>query len=294
MKLVTFTDGDGARIGVVVGELVIDLRAAAPELPTEMAAFLAAGDAALARARDAQVDVDHAVPVDAVEFLAPVPRPGKILAIGLNYADHIAETGAQTPTTQIWFNKQTTATNAPYGGIVKPSVSDHVDYEGELVFVIGKRAKHVPVERANEVIAGYCCGNDVSVRDWQAASRTMQMGKSFDTHAPFGPWIVTPDDVGDPHTLGLRTFVNGEKRQDSNTRFLVFNCFEQIAHLSQAFTLEPGDVIFTGTSAGVAAAKQPPPWLKVGDVVRIEIDRIGYIENTVVEEDANTVVGEPG
>ncbi len=294
MKLVTFTDGDGARIGVVVGELVIDLRAAAPELPTEMAAFLAAGDAALARARDAQVGVDHAVPVDAVEFLAPVPRPGKILAIGLNYADHIAETGAQTPTTQIWFNKQTTATNAPYGGIVKPSVSDHVDYEGELVFVIGKRAKHVPVERANEVIAGYCCGNDVSVRDWQAASRTMQMGKSFDTHAPFGPWIVTPDDVGDPHTLGLRTFVNGEKRQDSNTRFLVFNCFEQIAHLSQAFTLEPGDVIFTGTSAGVAAAKQPPPWLKVGDVVRIEIDRIGYIENTVVEEDANTVVGEPG
>ena len=294
MKLVTFTDGDGARIGVVVGELVIDLRSAAPELPTEMAAFLAAGDAALARARDAQVDVDHAVPVDAVEFLAPVPRPGKILAIGLNYADHIAETGAQTPTTQIWFNKQTTATNAPYGGIVKPSVSDHVDYEGELVYVIGKRAKHVPAERASEVIAGYCCGNDVSVRDWQAASRTMQMGKSFDTHAPFGPWIVTPDDVGDPHTLGLRTFVNGEKRQDSNTRFLVFNCFEQIAHLSQAFTLEPGDVIFTGTSAGVAAAKQTPPWLKVGDVVRIEIDRIGYIENTVVEEDANTVVGEPG
>ena len=291
MKLVTFTDGDGARIGVVVGELVIDLRSAAPELPTEMAAFLAAGDAALARARDAQVDVDHAVPVDAVEFLAPVPRPGKILAIGLNYADHIAETGAQTPTTQIWFNKQTTATNAPYGGIVKPSVSDHVDYEGELVYVIGKRAKHVPAERASEVIAGFCCGNDVSVRDWQAASRTMQMGKSFDTHAPFGPWIVTPDDVGDPHTLGLRTFVNGEKRQDSNTRFLVFNCFEQIAHLSQAFTLEPGDVIFTGTSAGVAAAKQTPPWLKVGDVVRIEIDRIGYIENTVVEEDANTVVG---
>ncbi len=291
MKLVTFTDGDGARIGVVVGELVIDLRAATPELPTEMAAFLAAGDAALARARDAQVDVDHAVPVDAVEFLAPVPRPGKILAIGLNYADHIEETGAATPTTQIWFNKQTTATNAPYAGIAKPSVSDHVDYEGELVYVIGKRAKHVPAERASEVIAGYCCGNDVSVRDWQSASRTMQMGKSFDTHAPFGPWIVTPDEVGDPHTLGLRTFVNGEKRQDSNTRFLVFNCFEQIAHLSQAFTLEPGDVIFTGTSAGVAAAKQTPPWLKVGDVVRIEIDRIGYIENTVVEEDANTVVG---
>lgn len=291
MKLATFTDGDGARIGIVVGELVIDLSAAAPDLPTEMTAFLAAGDAAMARALEVQDDADHALPVDNVEFLAPVPRPGKILAIGLNYADHIAETGSETPTTQIWFNKQTTATNAPYADIVKPSVSDQVDYEGELVYVIGKRAKHVPSDRASEVIAGYCCGNDVSVRDWQRASRTMQMGKSFDTHAPFGPWIVTPDDVGDPHTLGLRTFVNGEKRQDSNTRFLVFNCFEQIAHLSQAFTLEPGDVIFTGTSAGVAAAMDPSPWLKVGDVVRIEIDRIGYIESAVVEEDAKTVVG---
>ena len=291
MKLATFTDGNGARLGIVAGELVIDVSAAAPELPTDMTAFLAAGDAAMDRAREVQDDADHAVPVDNVEFLAPVPRPGKILAIGLNYADHIAETGSDTPTTQIWFNKQTTATNAPYGDIVKPSVSDQVDYEGELVYVIGKRAKHVPAERASEVIAGYCCGNDVSVRDWQRASRTMQMGKSFDTHAPFGPWIVTPDDVGDPHTLGLRTFVNGEKRQDSNTRFLVFNCFEQIAHLSQAFTLEPGDVIFTGTSAGVAAAMDPPPWLKAGDTVRIEIDRIGYIESAVVEENAKTVVG---
>ncbi|MDE0055941.1 MAG: fumarylacetoacetate hydrolase family protein [Gammaproteobacteria bacterium] len=291
MKLATFADGNSARIGIVVGELVIDLSAAAPDLPTDMTAFLAAGDAAMDRAREVQDDADHAVPVDNVEFLAPVPRPGKILAIGLNYADHIAETGAQTPTTQIWFNKQTTATNAPYAGITKPSVSDRVDYEGELVFVIGKRAKHVPVERASEVIAGYCCGNDVSVRDWQAASRTMQMGKSFDTHAPFGPWIATPDEVGDPHTLDLRTYVNGEKRQDSNTRHLVFNCFEQIAHLTKAFTLEPGDVIFTGTSAGVATAMDPPPWLKVGDVVRIEIDRVGYIENTVVEEEANTVVG---
>ena len=242
MKLATFRDGDGVRIGIVVGELVIDLSAAAPELPTDMTAFLAAGDAAMAHAEEVQDDADHALSVDNVEFLAPVPRPGKILAIGLNYADHIAETGAQTPTTQIWFNKQTTAVNAPYAGIVKPSVSDDVDYEGELVFVIGKRAKHVPAERASEVIAGYCCGNDVSVRDWQSASRTMQMGKSFDTHAPFGPWIATPDEVGDPHTLGLRTYVNGEKRQDSNTRHLVFNCFEQIAHLTRAFTLEPGDV----------------------------------------------------
>ena len=134
-------------------------------------------------------------------------------------------------------------------------------------------------------------GTDVSVRDWQAASRTMQIGKSFDTHAPFGPWIVTADEVGDPHNLGIRTTVNGEVRQNSNTEHLIFDCFEQIAHLTQSFTLMPGDVIFTGTSSGVAAAMKPPQWLKVGDEVRIEIENIGYIEHKVVAEDAATVIG---
>ena len=290
MKLVTFTHGGRTRIGVVVGELVVDLSAAAPDLPTDMVAFLDAGDAAMAAARDAQTDADHALALNDVELLAPVPRPGKILAIGLNYRDHIEETGMQAPETQVWFNKQTTATNGPYGTIAMPSVSDRLDYEGELVYVIGKRGKHVPKERAHEIIAGYCCGNDVSVRDWQRAAPTMQIGKSFDTHAPFGPWLVTPDEIGDPHTLGLRTFVNEDKRQDSNTKHLVFDCFDQIAHLTKAFTLEPGDVIYTGTSAGVAVAMRPPAWLKVGDVVRIEIDRVGHIEHTVAEEDGATVV----
>ena len=290
MKLVTFTHGGRTRIGVVVGELVVDLSAAAPDLPTDMVAFLGAGDAAMAAARDAQTDADHALALNDVELLAPVPRPGKILAIGLNYRDHIEETGMQAPETQVWFNKQTTATNGPYGTIAMPSVSDRLDYEGELVYVIGKRGKHVPKERAHEIIAGYCCGNDVSVRDWQRAAPTMQIGKSFDTHAPFGPWLVTPDEIGDPHTLGLRTFVNEDKRQDSNTKHLVFDCFDQIAHLTKAFTLEPGDVIYTGTSAGVAVAMRPPAWLKVGDVVRIEIDRVGHIEHTVAAEDGATVV----
>ena len=170
-------------------------------------------------------------------------------------------------------------------------MSDRLDYEGELVFVIGKRAKHVPRERAHEVIAGYCAGNDVSVRDWQAASRTMQIGKSFDTHAPFGPWIVTADEVGDPHNLGIRTVVNEEIRQNSNTEHLIFNCFEQIEHLTKSFTLDPGDVIFTGTSSGVGAAMKPPAWLKVGDEVRVEVERIGFIEHSVVEENAATVIG---
>ena len=291
MKLCTFTHGQRTRIGVVVGELVIDLPAVAPELPATMLEFLAAGDRAMAAAQAAQTKADVAFPVADVVLEAPVPRPGKILAIGLNYADHIAETGAETPKVQMWFNKQRNAANRPYGSINKPVVSDMLDYEGELAFVIGKRAKHVPAERAREVIAGYCCGNDVSVRDWQAAARTMQIGKSFDTHAPFGPWIATADEVGDPHNLAIRTVVNDEVRQNSNTSHLIFDCFEQIAHLTKSFTLDPGDVIFTGTSSGVAAAMQPPKWLQVGDEVRVEIEKVGYIEHRVVAEDAATVIG---
>ena len=290
MKLASFSQGGRSRIGVVVGELVIDLSAAAPDLPTDMTAFLAAGEPALAQAREAQTASEHALGINEVELQAPVPRPGKILAIGLNYRDHIEETGMEAPKTQVWFNKQVTAVNSPYGGIAKPAVSDLLDYEAELVYVIGKRARHVPKERASEVIAGYCCGNDVSVRDWQRRSQTMQIGKSFDSHAPFGPWLVTPDEIGDPHDLNLRALVNGEERQRSNTRHLVFNCFDQIAHLTQAFTLMPGDVIFTGTPSGVAAAMRPPMWLKVGDRVRVEIDGIGHIESEIVAEDASTVV----
>ena len=291
MKLCTFTHGQRTRIGVVVGELVIDLPAVAPELPATMLEFLAAGDAAMAAAEAAQTKADVAFPVADVVLEPPVPMPGKILAIGLNYADHVAETGAEAPKVQMWFNKQHNAANRPYGSINKPAVSDMLDYEGELAFVIGKRAKHVPAERASEVIAGYCCGNDVSVRDWQAAARTMQIGKSFDTHAPFGPWIATADEVGDPHDLDIRTVVNDEVRQSSNTKHLIFNCFEQIAHLTKSFTLDPGDVIFTGTSSGVAAAMKPPKWLRVGDEVRVEIEKVGYIEHRVVAEDPVTVIG---
>ena len=291
MKLCTFTHGQRTRIGVVVGELVIDLPAVAPELPATMIEFLAAGDEAMAAAEAAQTKADVAFPVADVVLEAPVPLPGKILAIGLNYADHVAETGAEAPKVQMWFNKQHNAANRPYGSINKPAVSDMLDYEGELAFVVGKRAKHVPAERASEVIAGYCCGNDVSVRDWQAAARTMQIGKSFDTHAPFGPWIATADEVGDPHNLDIRTVVNDEVRQNSNTKHLIFNCFEQIAHLTKSFTLDPGDVIFTGTSSGVAAAMKPPKWLRVGDEVRVEIEKVGYIEHRVVAEDPVTVIG---
>ena len=150
--------------------------------------------------------------------------------------------------------------------------------------MIGRGGRHIGKANANDAIFGYCAGNDVTVRDWQFKTPQWVLGKSFDTHAPFGPWIVTAEEIGDPHNLGVRCFVNGEKRQDSNTKHLVFNVYDQVEELSKAMTLEPGDAIFTGTPAGVGAAMKPPAWLKAGDVVRIEIDKIGAIENTVAPE----------
>jgi 2-keto-4-pentenoate hydratase/2-oxohepta-3-ene-1,7-dioic acid hydratase in catechol pathway len=219
---------------------------------------------------------------------APVLRPPKILAIGLNYADHIEETKLETPKFPMFFNKQATAANGPYAPIHMPRVSDKLDYEGELGFVIGRRCRHVPRDRAHEVIAGFVVCNDVSVRDWQMRAQTFTLGKSFDTHAPFGPYIVTSDEVGDPHNLTLKTFVNGEQRQNSNTKHLVFDCYTQIETLTQAFTLEPGDVVLTGTPSGVGIGFKPPKYLVVGDKVRIEIEKLGYIENEVIAEPATT------
>jgi 2-keto-4-pentenoate hydratase/2-oxohepta-3-ene-1,7-dioic acid hydratase in catechol pathway len=223
--------------------------------------------------------------LEQVRLLAPV-QPRKYLAIGLNYKDHIAESGMQAPEVPFFFNKQVTCVVGPGHDIHMPKVSSLLDYEAELAIVIGERCRHVSVEDAPGVIAGYTIANDVSVRDWQLRTPTMTIGKSFDTHGPLGPWIVTADELGDPHSLGIRAFVGAEKRQDASTGEMVFNCFEQVSHLSEAFTLEPGDVIATGTPAGVGAARQPFPegLLKVGDEVRVEIDGIGELVNTVVAE----------
>jgi len=286
MKLASFEHGGVARVGIVLGDGLIDLARAAPGLPADM--ILLMKEWRRARPLLSQIaannepDFKHAD----VHVLAPVPRPQKILAIGLNYADHIAETGREKPERQVWFNKLPNAVNGPFDPIEIPRVSQAVDYEAELVFVIGRTCRHVPKEKAHEVIFGYCAGNDVSVRDWQFHTPQWLLGKSFDTHAPFGPWIVTPDEVGDPHALGIRCILNGETMQSSNTRNLVFNVFDQVALLSQAMTLEPGDVIFTGTPAGVGVARKPPVFLKPGDVVRVEIDKIGAIEAPVIAEGA--------
>jgi 2-keto-4-pentenoate hydratase/2-oxohepta-3-ene-1,7-dioic acid hydratase in catechol pathway len=230
------------------------------------------------------------VPIADVLFCAPVPIPPRVFGIGLNYRDHAAETGREPPKVQTWFMKQPTSVNAPFGDVEKPVVSDALDFEVELVVVIGKRARHVPVERAHEIIAGYCVGNDYSVRDWQRATPTMIMGKGFDTHAPFGPWLVTPDEVGDLDDLRLRCYVNGVLMQDGCAGDLIFKVPEMIGHLSAAMTLLPGDIIFTGTPAGVGVARTPPLFLKQNDVVRCEIDRLGMIEQKIVNEIKATVI----
>jgi 2-keto-4-pentenoate hydratase/2-oxohepta-3-ene-1,7-dioic acid hydratase in catechol pathway len=288
MKLATFTADDKTRIGVVDGDDMVDLSAAAPSLPCNMRDFIAAGPSALATARDAVADQDHRMPMTSVRLEAPVPNPSKLLAVGLNYGEHIAESGMDAPTFPLLFNKQVNAVNGPFDPIVMPHVSEQLDYEGELAVVIGRRCRYVSREDALSVIAGYTVINDVSVRDWQRRTPTMTLGKSFDTHAPFGPYIVTADEIPDPQVLSHRTFVNGEKRQDSNTKHMIFGCADIVHTLSQVCTLEVGDVIAMGTPEGVAMGFDPPKWLKVGDRVRIEIDSIGTIEQEVVAEPDGT------
>jgi len=288
MKLTTFTHDDRTRIGLVTDDGIVDLSAAASGLPTEMVPFLAAGPAAMAAARRAETSAKTRLDPAVVRFEAPILRPPKFLAIGLNYADHVSESGMEAPPFPVFFNKQSTCVAGPHDPIHLPRVSPLLDYEGELAFVIGRRCRHVPRDRAHEVIAGYLVVDDVSVRDWQLRTPTMTMGKSFDTHGPMGPWLVTPDETGDPHALELRTWVNRELRQHSNTRQLIFDCFAQVEHLSTAFTLEPGDVVTTGTPGGVGISMKPPRFLGSGDVVRVEIDRIGQLENPVIEEPADT------
>lgn len=290
MRLASFYSRGLTRVGVVRGEEIVDLAEADPQLPETMTGLLGAGPAALEAAHAAGRRSRAAGPLSGVRLAPPVPRPGKILAIGMNYRDHIAELGREPPAHQVWFNKQPGCVTGPYDPVERPVVSSALDYEGELCFVIGRRCRHVPRERAGEVIAGFCVGNDVSVRDWQMRTPTMIMGKGFDSHGPLGPWLTTADEVADPHDLAIRTHVNDELRQDGHTGEMIFDCYDQIAHLSQAFTLEPGDVIFTGTPRGVGAGHDPPRYLAAGDRVRIEIDGLGSLDNPVVDEDGATVI----
>lgn len=288
MKLISFEYQDRTAVGAVVGDHVVsDLGRG--ELADNMIDFLEAGPRAM-RTLQSLIDADELrIPLQQIKLLAPVPRPGKFLGITLNYADHIAETGRERPEYPTFFTKQSTCVIADGEAIHRPKVSEKVDYEGELGVVIGKRCRHVPPEQAAEVIAGFTIVNDVSVRDWQIRSPTFTLGKSFDTHGPCGPWIVTGDEIGDPHNLDLKTWVDDDLRQHSNTRHMLFNCYQMIAYLTQAMTFEPGDIISTGTPSGVGVKMNPRGYLKPGQTVRIVIERIGQLQNTVIEEPENTV-----
>lgn len=283
MRLVTFVDERGGepRIGAETERGVIDLSVAIPALPRTMLPFLAAGESALqsARAAVARGDSVGLLGRERVRLLAPLPRPGKIFGIALNYRDHAKETGKEIPEVPLVFSKAATAVIGPGDAIEIPPVSSHIDYEGELAVVVGKRAKRVAREDALQYAGGYTIMNDVTARDYQVRSGHC-IGKSFDTFAPMGPALVTPDEI-DPGNLGLRTFLNGEQVQHSNTNQLIFDVAALIAYISGGVTLEPGDVITTGTPSGVGIGRNPPRFLRAGDTVRIEISGIGALENTV-------------
>ncbi len=276
---------DGSpRTGLVVGDEVVDLTDPVIGLPGDMVALLDLGGVASSQLVRAPTSRARRVPIDAARLTAPVVRPPSFLAIARNYAAHIDELGHDRPEFQQWFSKQPTCVVGPDASIEVPAVSSCVDYEGELGMVIGRRCRHVPADRALEVVAGFTVVNDVSVRDWQWRSPTMMMGKGFDTHGPTGPWIVTTDEVADPQGLGIRTRVNGELRQDGNTADMIFTCAQMIEHLSTAFTLEVGMLISTGTPAGVAAGEDPPRWLTAGDTVNVAIEGVGELTNSVIDE----------
>lgn len=278
MKLVRFEDEGVARLGAVVGDSIRPILGF-----SKMIALIEAGQAGLAQVKAETDFAVQNVPLAQARLLAPIERPGKYLAIGMNYARHLEEAdklGVARAKHQTWFNKQTSCITGPFD-LIEPGVTEKLDYEVELAAVIGRPTKRVSEEEARDHVFGYMVANDVSARDWQFHTPTFTMGKSFDTHGPIGPWIVTADEVSDPHALDLRSYVNGELRQSNNTANMIHNLWQQIAYLSTAFTLDPGDLIATGTPEGVGVGMEPQQFLKPGDVVRCEIDGIGAIENRV-------------
>ncbi len=288
MKIVSFTESGRSRIGLLQDNGIVDLSQSNPDLATDMLSLLQQGETAMAMAKASQDNSPH-FSSDEVKIEAIIKRPPKIIAIGLNYRAHAEESNMAIPKVPLVFTKQSTSSQGPYDPIHWSEDSKALDYEGELAIVIGKDCRRVPKDKASGVIAGFCILNDVSVRDWQMRGTppSFTMGKSWDTHCPIGPALVTADEV-DPHNLQLKTYVNGELRQDTNTNDLIFDCYDLIEFLSTAFTLEAGDIIATGTPSGVGFAQKPPAMLVVGDTIRIEVDGLGHIENTVIQEPENT------
>jgi len=282
MKLVNFLYKGEKNIGALLDDGVCSFKSISDKYSMPMLEFIEQIDDLSPKVSKFINSNPEVIPLSEIEFLPVIERPGKVLAVGLNYKDHAKETGMDLPKVPMIFTKQSTSVLGHQGEIHKPKVSDAVDYEGEMAFVIGKKCRHVSKEDALDVIAGVTICNDVSVRDWQIASPTFTMGKSFDTHCPIGPYIATMDEISDIHNLKIKTYVNDELRQDSCTDQLIFDCFDLIEHITKAFTLEPGDIIATGTSSGVGVVLGK--YLVPNDVVRIELENVGTLENKVVLE----------
>jgi len=284
MRFVTFESGGKGRPGLLTADdLVVDLSAAGFSSILDL---IEAGSEGRAKAEAfaASASNENKLPLKSVKLLAPIPRPRKLICVGLNYRDHAAETGAQIPSVPTIFNKFATAVIAPGANIVLPKVSKSPDYEAEFAFVVGRGGRHIAADNWQKHIFGYTIINDVSARDYQRATSQWLMGKTFDTFAPMGPWIITADEIADPHNLDIQLEINGEILQDSNTRELIFKIPDLIAFLSSVFTLEPGDVVSTGTPAGVGFARKPPRYLRAGEEVIVRIAGIGELRNPVVAE----------
>jgi 2-keto-4-pentenoate hydratase/2-oxohepta-3-ene-1,7-dioic acid hydratase in catechol pathway len=286
MRLATIQTPHGPRAAVLHGLYYVDLHATDPRLPTSLRRLLELGADGLELAQQAARH-PGAVKYDAsvVSFLPPITDPRKIVCIGLNYRDHAAESGAPIPKDPVLFSKYATALIGHDAPIVLPSVSSEVDYEAELVVVVGRPGRHLTPEQAKLHIAGYTIGHDVSARDWQLKKDGKQwmVGKTFDSFAPCGPVLVTADDMPDPHNLGISLRLNGQTMQESNTRQMIFPVWDVVSYLSQVFTIEPGDLVYTGTPPGVGFVRKPPAFLKPGDVCEVAIDGLGVLRNPVVQ-----------
>jgi 2-keto-4-pentenoate hydratase/2-oxohepta-3-ene-1,7-dioic acid hydratase in catechol pathway len=310
MRLVTYQHGSAPpRIGLVDDGAIVDLAKLAPALPSDMITLLSGGAETLRNIQRLHADRlptdrlhtdrphterphtdqcapthDAPLPIESVRLLAPIPSPPTYLGVGLNYREHAKEAGLAFPTAPLIFNKQTSCINGPYDDVLLPRESQQLDFEGELGIVIGRATRNMSSSEAAEAIAGYVVTNDFSVRDWQLSSPTHTLGKSFDTHGPIGPWLVTADEVPDPQNLLLSTTVDGELRQSSSTADMIFSCLDIVRFLSRFMTLPPATLITTGTPAGVCFGRKPPVYLQPGALVTVQISHIGRIANRVIAE----------
>lgn len=284
MKLATFVnEAEEQQVGVVLGQSIFPVYADDPLRQFKLLDLIGMELDALKKLEQTAVK-GRPIPLASAQLLAPIPRPPEFLVIGANYRDHLQEAGMGIPSIPIVTNKQTSSVTGPYDNIILPSDSYQFDYEGELGIIVGKAKRHLDRQEAASAIFGYVAVNDLSVRDWQFKSPTVTLGKSFDTHGPFGPWVVTADEIRDPQSLTITTTVNGNIRQSGHTADMIFDCCEILCYLSQVMTLQPGTIITTGTMAGVGLFRKPPAFLREGDVVAIDISGIGQIRNCVVCE----------